>query len=712
MTGLKSRSDADGARPRSPLVRARAIGLAAALLAVILLHFAGPGISERLFDRYQNWAPAKPSRQIAHVVLIDPESLRTVGPWPWPRYTLARLTERIAQGGAAAIGFDMNFPEPDRYNPDHLVALYPELSAAAQADVAALPSMDAVFAEVVGSHPVVLARVGLVPGSTDYEVAGNVDASQLPVEAEFTRPLPADVASFPRAIANIPDLDEVAAGHGLINGAPDADGVVRRVLMAANVGGVPTPGFALELARVGKEIERVEPILEGSRLRAIRLDDRTIPVEADGRMRLHYGPMPEKSVTPAHLLLQRGLAPGRFRGKIVLIGLAAAGTADVVTTPIEDETYGVYVQARAVNAIVGGEALVRPRLAILWESVAGVVLALLAQWLLPKLRLPWSAIVPIATVAALILASWLAFHSSGLLLDPLRPIIIAGAAGAGLLVALFVEAGWARHRLELALDAERLGAAKAAGELEAARDIQLGMLPPAERMTRLNPAIDLDALLEPARSVGGDFFDAMRIDERRVCFLVGDVTGKGVPAALFMALSKALARSMLRRGPADLGAAMTALNDEISRDNGQDMFVTMLVGIIDADTGEVLLCNAGHENPLRVDADGQVEEVVMEGGPPLCAAEGFPYAVEAVQLVPGEGLVIVTDGVTEAQSPEGDFFGHDRLGEALSRWRVDRPAGEAGTALLRAVRRFEAGGEPSDDVTVLALRYRGAGVRE
>ncbi|SNS38207.1 Serine phosphatase RsbU, regulator of sigma subunit [Sphingomonas laterariae] len=707
MTGSKSRSDPVSAEARSPLGRARAIGLAAALAMLALIQLAGPGISERLFDSYQRWAPARPAKALAHVVLIDPESLASIGPWPWPRYTIARLTERLAQGGAAAIGFDVTFPEPDRYNPDQLAALYPELAGPARDSLMALPSMDAVFAEVIGRNPVVLARAGLVAGSTDYEVAAATDAALLPVEAQFTAPLPPGVGSFDRALSNIVDLDDVAAGHGLINGTPDGDGTVRRVLMVANVGGVPTPGFALELARVGQGIATIRPVIADGGLSGVGLGDTYVPVAPDGRMRLHFGPMPEKSVTPAHLVLKRGLAPGRFRGKFVLVGLAAAGTADVVTTPIEDETYGVYVQARTVNAILSGDALIRPRLATWGESALGLALALVSLWLLPRLRLPWAAILPVGLALALLAGSWIAFRGHGLLFDPIRPIAIAGAAGVGLLAALFVEAVMARQRLAAALDVERLNAAKAAGELDAARDIQLGMLPPVDRMTRLHPAIDLDGLLEPARTVGGDFFDAMRIDDRRICFLVGDVTGKGVPAALFMALSKALARSALRRGPADLGAAMTGLNDEISRDNGQDMFVTMLVGIIDATTGEVLLCNAGHENPILVHADGRAREVPLEGGPPLCAVDAYPYMAEPIRLAPGDGLVIVTDGISEAQSPDGDFFGHPRINAALASWTADRPAGDAGTALLRAVRRFEAGGEPSDDLTVLALRFRG-----
>lgn len=706
MTDLKSRSEPTQTQPRVRLAPALAAGLACALLVAALFHaFAGSG-SERLFDLYQRLSPDRPSAPVAHVVLIDPESIASVGPWPWPRYILARLVEKIAADGASAIGFDMPFPEPDRYNPDQFVALYPELDAAAKASAARLTTMDAGFAAVIGRDPVVLARLGVKPDSTDYKEAAGTDARLLPVEARFSRPLPATVPHYPRAIANIADLDEVAAGHGLINGQPDADGVVRSISLVGDVAGVPTPALALELVRVGRGLETIGPVLSHGRLAAIKLGDRRIAVSPDGRMRLHFGPLPEGSLTSAKSVLQRGLPPGRFRDRIVLIGVGAAGTADVVTTPIEQQIYGVYVQARAVNAIASGHALVRPPRAQAGETAAGLALALVMLWLLPRLRLPWNVVLPIVLLVALFAASWIAFRAAGLLFDPLRPAAIVSAAGLGLLAVMFVEAGIEQQRLAGALDAERLGAARAAGELEAARDIQLGMLPQGGALERLHPAVDIDALLEPARSVGGDFFDAMRIDDRRICFLVGDVTGKGVPAALFMALSKALARSVLRRGPVDLGAAMRTLNDEISRDNGQDMFVTMLVGILDTETGEVAFCNAGHENPLHVRADGSVRDVPLVGGPPLCAADGFPYETEAVALAPGDGLVVVTDGVTEAQSPDGAFYGHARLVAALAGWTPDRPASAIGKALLSDVRAFEAGSEPSDDLTVLALRYR------
>jgi adenylate cyclase len=448
-------------------------------------------------------------------------------------------------------------------------------------------------------------------------------------------------------------------------------------------------------------------VVAGGRLRAIGLGGRRIAADPDGRMRLRFGSLPPGTVTSAALLLQRGYGAQAFRGKIVIVGLGAAGTADVVTTPIDRETYGTFVQAQAVDAIVHGGALIRPWWAPLAEWGAAAGLTLLAILLFPRLRGAAIALVPLLLVAGLGGGSFLLFAQAGLLLDPLRPLIVGGAAALAVAAALFAEQAIRQRRLRLALAEQRVAAARAAGELEAAREIQLGMLPPREGLATLHPAVDLDARLEPARSIGGDFYDAIRLDGDRLCVLVGDVTGKGVPAALFMALSRALSKSVLLREQADLAAAVATIDAELSRDNRQDMFVTMLVGVLDAASGRLDWCNAGHENPLRVDAAGAVEAVPLVGGPPLCVVAGFPYEVETMWLAPGEGVILVSDGLTEAQNEARDFFGRDRAAAILAGWTADRPARDATDRLAQAVRAFEAGADPSDDLTVVALRWRG-----
>ena len=703
MTASKSRSDPTG-REQHPLGRVRAAGVVAALLAALLLWLAGSErIANAVFDGFQRLHPRDLSGMPVQIVEIDPESLRLIGPWPWSRYDLARLTEKIGDAGATAIGFDMFFPEVDRQSPDAFAKRYPELAPAARGAVLALPSLDEDFARVLGRYPTVLARAGVSEGSSDFGEPIYADAAKLPVDAIFTAPLPRSVTGWQRAISSIPAIEETSLGHGLINGTPDADGVIRAVPAVGMLNGAANSGFALELARIASKVEEVRPVVRHDALHAIGLGGRAIPVDRDGRFRLHFGRVRGENITSAADIFRRRFRSGRLAGKVVVISLTGAGTVDVVNTPIEAQTYGVRVQAQAVDAILRGAWLVRPAWARAAEPATGGLLALIAILLFPRLRRAWAFAVPAGVALAVIAVSWLAFDRFDTLLDPLGPLLIGGAAALAVLVAMFVESGIVQRRLQGALVQERVSAARAAGELEAARDIQLGMLPTRASLAALDPLIDIDAILEPARAVGGDFYDAFSLGDGRVAVLIGDVTGKGVPAALFMALSKALARSIILRERDDLAAAAAMLSAELARDNRQDMFVTMLIAIADGRSGELLMVNAGHENPLLVRRDGSVTEHAMEGGPPLCVVDDFPYAMERLTLGAGEGLVFVTDGVTEAQDAAGAFFDRDRaiavLQDLPGGWR----AADATTTILRAVRAFEAGAEASDDLTVLAL---------
>lgn len=270
---------------------------------------------------------------------------------------------------------------------------------------------------------------------------------------------------------------------------------------------------------------------------------------------------------------------------------------------------------------------------------------------------------------------------------------------------LFALARAERERLRETLVQERIAAAETEGELQAARAIQLGMVPPRGRLRHLDPRVDLDALLEPAKSVGGDYYDALMIDEHRLGFAIADVTGKGVPAALFMAMSKALTSAALSRMQVDPAAMAEAINLELLKDNTEAMSVTMLLGVIDLRNGEIDLACAGHEDPLLLDSDGDITRVRLEGGPPFCIAE-FTYPLEKLKLTPGETLVLVTDGVTEAQNASAALFGRDRILSGRGEWA--RSATAICEAIRDEVRTFEEGTDATDDLTVMAVRYLGA----
>lgn len=685
MTG--SPSPSEPAARRAPVWATVLLGAA---VAVILSLLFGEPPRRALFDQWQRLAPREVSTDRVAVVLIDPLSLEAVGTWPWPRYYMARLTERIAAQGPEAIGFDMIFVEPDPFDPAEYVKLYPEMADGSKEGLARLQSLDEKFADALGRAPAVLGRLGIAEEETD------------PDELFFDEiiegdPPPASL-TFDHLLASIPELDFVALGHAALNGPPDNDGIVRRVPIAVRTGSQWMPGLAAQHARIASGSERI--VFNGQ---SARIGKRVIPVDASGRMELRFGVFPRTAPFSAAKVIAGQVPEDAFAGKVVLIGLGAEGTADIVATPLLNEDYGVLVQAQAIDAMLTGGWLARP----VWLEVAEWFAAALLVFLVALSggtgrRSLFGLAIGIALL--LPLASWFAFDLRNLLFDPVRPLLIGGFAALSLEGILFVRAARDRARLAEALVEQRVASAAHEGELQAARAIQLGMLPRRERLTALDPRVEIGAMLQPARSVGGDFYDVMRIDEDRLLFLIADVTGKGVPAALYMALSKALAKSVLVREQGGLARGIRTLNRELMRDGDDAMGVSMLCVLIDCSTGDLLFCNAGHENPIRIGRDGSVATLPLEGGPPFCV-DDYPYPEEPGRLAPGETLVLITDGITEAQDPQGRLFGVAATEAALE---VHKGSAESlVTGLLEAVRGFESGADPSDDLTILAIGYRG-----
>jgi len=614
---------------------------------------------------------------------------------------MARLTRGIVERGALAVGFDMVFAEPDRNAAARFVREFQDMPAGLRDALGKLPDPDRAFAATISRRPVVLGRAGV-------RGAGAQDPAAVPIEATFTgdRP-PAGLLSFAGVISNIPEFDAVAAGHAVFNAQPDSDGVVRRVPLLVRVGGRPTPTLSLETLRVaiGADGYRLKAV--GNLLESLTLGDRTIPTSGDGRIRPYFTPPVEDRLVSAAAILD-GTAPAdAFRNVVVFVGATALGLGDIVATPLVAESPGVDVHAQMVEAIVGGAWLTRPDWAPLGELGVALLLGLLAVAILPKLG-PVAVIVSmLATVVVLFAGSAAAFAGTRLLLDPTVPSIGAGFTALAMLCIMFVQAEQRRRALRAALIRERVLAARLAGELQAAREIQIGMLPGREQLAVLSPAVEVEATLEPASSVGGDLYDAFMLDEKRLFFMIGDVTGKGVPASLFMALSKALTRSAVLRQAGGLETAIKIANSEISRENPSHLFVTAVLGVLDLETGGLEMVNAGHETPFILRRAGGLSRIEMEGGPPLCVLEGFPYPVESAAMERGDLFVVTTDGVTEARNPSGDLFGADRLSALLE--NLPRPARAAETihAIERAVHDFEAGQPPADDLTVIAVGWLG-----
>src|SRR5882757_7512728 len=245
-------------------------------------------------------------------------------------------------------------------------------------------------------------------------------------------------------------------------------------------------------------------------------------------------------------------------------------------------------------------------------------------------------------------------------------------------------------------------------ELDTARRLQMGMVPQSFPVPSAQLPIDLYASMEPAREVGGDLYDFFVTDDGTLCFLIGDVSGKGMPAALFMARAKSLIRiaADLMRSPQGASAKpadiIARVNRELCRDNSDMMFVTLFFAMLAPGSGEVEFCNAGHNAPYRLSGD-RVETIEGAKGIILGVRPEAPYMTGRLTLAAGESIYIFTDGVTEAEDPQQDMFSEARL-EAVLRGAAGCASAEVVKAVAEAVRGFVGTALPSDDITMMALR--------
>ena len=247
------------------------------------------------------------------------------------------------------------------------------------------------------------------------------------------------------------------------------------------------------------------------------------------------------------------------------------------------------------------------------------------------------------------------------------------------------------------LEADRLRNARLSAGLEAARRIQLAMLPEDFSAPSRAFGLDIAATLEPATQVGGDFYDVFAVDGDRLCLVIGDVSDKGPPAALFMAITRTLIRSAVLGGAAP-DAALAQVNDMLLRDNREAMFVTLFCALYGRD-GRLDYANAGHNPPLLRRADGVAAPLPAMPNIALGAVPGMAYPLQGVTLGPGEAVLLYTDGVSEAIGPEGEF-GVARLAAQVAA-QADVPAGAVVSAIHAAVEAFAAGRDQYDDIALL-----------
>lgn len=238
-------------------------------------------------------------------------------------------------------------------------------------------------------------------------------------------------------------------------------------------------------------------------------------------------------------------------------------------------------------------------------------------------------------------------------------------------------------------------------ELNIGRDIQMSMLPLEFPAFPERKEFDIQALLKPAREVGGDFYDFFFINDDEICLVVGDVSGKGVPAALFMAVTKTMIKTRAMDDPSP-ASIITRVNDEMSEDNPSSMFVTLFLAICNVRSGACRYTNAGHNPPYIMRTSGGRDCLDQRHGPIIGAVEELAYKESATTLSAGDSLLIFTDGVTEAMDVDGELYLESRLEQLLDERSLET-AGDLVNETLASVESFASGAEQADDITILAF---------
>jgi serine phosphatase RsbU (regulator of sigma subunit) len=649
------------------------------------------GLRLALFDGYQKLFPRERKSAPAVIVAIDEEALQRFGQWPWPRTRVAQLISGIAAAKPAAIGVDLLFPEPDRFSPSAVARDLQALSVDVARLLQLLPSNDDALAAAIRGRNVVLGIAGLEEANPKF---------RQPPGAPPVRTVNAPDLKLRRFAGHLPSLaviDGAAVGRGLLSVDPESS-VIRRALLVGLIGDVVVPALSIEMLRVATQTSLLL-VGRGPDQIEMRLGDVAVPAHADGRFWIRYGPHDPSRFVSAAAVLEDRLLADELEGKLVLVGVSGLGLLDYQTTSLGERVPGVEIHAQIIEQIFDGSYLRRPLSLRTLELALLCAAALLLAFGVSVLGVGASIALYVAVAAGLIALGVQGFALEGMLLDIAWPVVGATLVFGAVMAQALSVADEQRHRL-------REQAARVSGELESARRIQMGLLPDPRLLFERESRLAVDAFLEPARTVGGDFYDCFMIDADRLFFIVADVSGKGLPASLFMALSKTLLKSAARRAD-DVGALMVRANAEVSRENPEALFVTAFAGILDARTGALEFCNAGHEPPFARRPGGTLERIEHRGGPPLCVIENYAYPVERRQVAAGEWICVVTDGITEAMNPRSELYGAQRLQAALRALPEGATPSQVLAAVRADVRAFVGTAVPSDDLTLLCVRWNG-----
>ena len=372
--------------------RGRVLG-GAILLALLALRVWDPDpvtiVRDRAFDFYQVIQPRPAADTAVLVVDLDEASLAEFGQWPWPRTLVADLLANLFNAGAVVVGFDVVFAEPDRLSPDRIANQFVGLSGDTKAELQALPSNDAILADVFRQTRVVVGRAAL-PEPTAQQ---NTVAPARPAIANVGGDPDPFLPEFAGMLRNIPELESTAAGHGMLSLTPELDGIVRRVPALLKVDGKIYPTFALEVLRVATGQTAMAIRTNEAGVDSVVIAGARIPTDRNGRLWVHYAKRTGDRVVSAASVLNRTAPDETIAGKLVLVGTSAVGLQDIKTTTLEGGVPGVEIHAQILDMILAQSFLIRPNFALGLELGVTLIVALIVIGLVPAVGAIWTLLV-------------------------------------------------------------------------------------------------------------------------------------------------------------------------------------------------------------------------------------------------------------------------------------------------------------------------------
>jgi len=614
------------------------------ILAVSYFHILDNYELEALDMRFR-LRPKIPSTDKVVVVEIGDDTIKYLGRFPFSRDYHAVIARALAEFGAKAVVFDIFFSEPHSTDKDFEEAL---------------------------------------------KFSGN---TYLPSVFE----LEAKSGAIPRASAYAGECLEsfltFARGSGHINVVPDIDGKYRRFPPYIQYGNTFYPQLAVLVACDFLGIKQKEVSLSpgkylqcGESIR-IPLDDRSLMLinysGEWGKVYKHYSYV---DILQSYFAKSSGqkpiLDPSLFKDKICIIGLTATGTVDIHPTPLETIYPAVGIHLEIINSILNKKFISRAS-----RQTNLIILTLLCVLIaLTTLKLK-----PIKSL--LILLSTIVFYSAGLIVvfsvygvwvDMVYPVMAMAILYLGLTLYKYI--GEWKRRLMM----ER--------ELDIARKIQQSFLP---KNLPSVPGLDISAAMMTAKQVGGDIYDFVIFDSGHIGVMIGDVSGKGIPASLFMSMVAGFFKFLSTPTVAP-ESVLFNLNAKLTKENSSNLFVTIFYSIFDIKSGIMAYANGGHLPILYLSPGGKPEFLDVEEGTPLGLMDG-DYSGRKIDFRAGDIFVFYTDGVTEAMNSRGDMYEKERLVKVVEANRT-KSAADLVKIIEKDVRKFEPITKQHDDITVIVVK--------